>query len=496
MSIRRVVKNSAWNALYSVASLGAAVAVLPMVLRGVGDADYGAYAFLLGVAALTQLVVGALEIAATNHFSFERASKVRSRRWGRRMTGAGIAASVVGALALLVAPFVLAPADSRKEVYLILALVLGAGEIANGWFLTSRAALAASERFDLLSMSGFMSVLGTLLGALVVSSGRGGIEAFAAFSFAGRVAAGLCAYLFAQRVSPPVGLAPLAPSGEISAALRVARLQGTNNVAHYLAYTSDRLILHGMLGPVEVARYVVAEKPNRFAEIALSIPLSALIPTSARAYAEDDSKVIEDLLGFGSRLYLLAVMPVLLGIVIWMDSLLYHWVGPQYVALHLPARLFVAGLIASSPFKVFSHMMVSKGRLSEIARVNIIYSVTNLGASIVLARSIGLVGVVIPTVFFWVAVYPLTWLYVMPSEGVDRMRFAKETFPVAGAALLGAVLLWAIRPGWSFEAIPLPSLFFGVTSTIAVLACIMAAVAHEDVGRVVESLGSRLRSDG
>ena len=220
--------------------------------------------------------------------------------------------------------------------------------------------------------------------------------------------------------------------------------QVLNQISDVLFYTTDKIILQNVAGSVMVANYAVAERPNQLALSFTSLPLSAIVPVCSKAYAERNIPLINKMLISGTRLYLLLVLPPLCTLTFLMQRFLFSWMGSEFVDLALYAQLFMVTMISAAPFRVFSHILVGKGRIREIVNIKMVYSVINVVASYILARRLGIIGVIIPTLVFWIAVYPVALLYLMRSEGICLTHFIVKTW-IPAVATIGAS--WIVSAG-------------------------------------------------
>jgi O-antigen/teichoic acid export membrane protein len=195
-----------------------------------------------------------------------------------------------------------------------------------------------------------------------------------------------------------------------------------NQVSDHLMYTTDKLILQKVLGASYVTYYHIAKTSYDLSHKFSSIPLAVIFPSLSAAFATKDMQYIKTMSTSGAVTYNLIVVPPLLSLLILFDDFIRLWVGSGYEITILAGRLFILALIISAPFKIFLHSLVAKGRVKEIGWVRLIYSIANVFISYFLAIKIGLIGVIIPTVFNWLVVLPCLLFYLMYQERFFRIK--------------------------------------------------------------------------
>lgn len=198
-----------------------------------------------------------------------------------------------------------------------------------------------------------------------------------------------------------------------------------NQVSDHLMYTTDKLILQKVLGAAYVTYYHIAKTSFDLSHRFSSIPLAVIFPSLSAAFAKNDTQFIQKMNTHGVVAYNLIVVPPLLSLFVLFDDFIKLWVGSDYEMTVLAGRLFILVLIISAPFKIFLHTLIAKGRVKEFGWIRLIYSIINVFISYVLATKIGIIGVVIPTVFNWLVVLPGLLIYLMYQE---KFFFFKEFF--------------------------------------------------------------------
>jgi O-antigen/teichoic acid export membrane protein len=224
-----------------------------------------------------------------------------------------------------------------------------------------------------------------------------------------------------------------------------------NQVSDHLMYTTDKLILQKVLGASYVTYYHIAKTSYDISHKFSSIPLAVIFPGLSAAFATKDMQYIRKMNTHGVLTYNLIVVPPLLSLLILFDDFIHLWMGSGYETTVLAGRLFILVLIISAPFKIFLHSLITKGRVKEFGWVRIIYSIVNVFLSYFLAIKIGVIGVIIPTVFNWLVVLPCLLFYLMYQETFFRFKdFFVSTISYM-FVLLGGLFIYFLDRHINFE---------------------------------------------
>ncbi len=216
-----------------------------------------------------------------------------------------------------------------------------------------------------------------------------------------------------------------------------------NQISDHLMYTTDKLILQKVLGASYVTYYQIAKTSFDLSNKFSSIPLAVIFPNLSGAFARKDMRFIRKMNTHGVIVYNLIVVPPLLCLFILFDDFIRLWVGSGYEMTVLAGRLFILVLIISAPFKIYLHSLISKGRVKEIGWIRLIYSIINVFISYALAIKIGMIGVIIPTVFNWLIVLPCLLIYLMYQETFFRFKdFFKSLIPYVVVSLGGLFIFF------------------------------------------------------
>ena len=363
-------------------------------------------------------------------------------------------------------------APDQAALFRDLMLILGIATLLNGLLNVPRGILEGLQRFDLRTLFDLGMITGPLWGLCAVWLWDFDLRGFMVVNQSSALCGGLLSWGFARRLLPGIKHGPSLNKQAMRKTISFNLFQAGNQVADMLFHTTDKIVLQRVLGTASVADYAIVEKPTRLSESLLSQPMSALIPASSRAYAQEDAELIRKLFERGTQIYVWLVLPPLVTLWALMPHLLRLWVGNDFVHLAGAARLFLLIPLIGAPFRVFGHMMTSKGRVREQVSVKLTYAPVNVIVSVVLARRLGIIGVILPSVFFWVLIYPTVWIRLLKQEGIRIQTLMRSTLRPGLPIVLGGIamaILVFLNPPAGF----LPVLLISAGGT-----CVMYASAY------------------
>ncbi len=217
-----------------------------------------------------------------------------------------------------------------------------------------------------------------------------------------------------------------------------------NKISEQLMYTTDKLIIQKVMGSSSLSEYHFAARLNDMGSTILHLPLSALLPNLSEAFAKNDKNFIKKVNLFGAAIYGILVIPPLLTLYYFADDFIYLWLGDKLgdgiSNTIMATRLFIVAQLFVSTYRIIISSFTAKARVKEMGWVTFLYSLINVGLSYFLVQSMGIIGVVIPTVFFWVIVYPLTLAYVMRDEAIFT---AKEYFFYVYPSIITIIVIFS-----------------------------------------------------
>ncbi len=159
----------------------------------------------------------------------------------------------------------------------------------------------------------------------------------------------------------------------------------------------DMIILQVVIGVTVLAGYSFAARLQSAVSYPLSLTAAAIVPAAANLLALKSSSRLRELLIRGTRYTLALSLPVTIAALILARPLLIAWVGAKYANFSGPAQLFLTYQLVTCTATIASTMLVGMGRVRQVTAYVTMAVVINLIVSIVLAKPLGVSGVIIGT---------------------------------------------------------------------------------------------------
>jgi len=433
---------SAGNALYSLA-------VIPLIVRGLGKSAFGVWAIATSVTSYLELFNLGFGAATTKKVAEDAGHRPERVRVTINtgffvLVGFGVLALIASTVMAFGTPrWFDVPGGLREEaVVAVLALgVLLAASVPGDSF---GGALAGHQRFDLLSLSNLIQVVLTSVASVVVIVLGGGIVPLAVSMMVIGLAMHPLRWAMLRRVAPDLRLSPrYVDRGEVrsmsalSGWFLVSQLSGT------VIFRIDTVVVGAVLGVEAAAVYAVGSKLAFFCQRAARDLATLLMPHATSLYHSGQEHRVRDVLLDGARLSMLMTFPAAIVLAVMSRETLKIWVGEGYgggAAVLLVLALTVAVRALLEP--TFA-MLTAVGRVRTMALTVLAEAVVNAVASVVLAREIGLVGVAYGTLIGFVTVLVPMWVYSVRVLEVPLADFARASVVphLLPAALTTAVVI-------------------------------------------------------
>ncbi len=448
-----IARNSIASLLFFAAQLMSGLIAVPLALRALGQDRFGLVSLATGLALLFQfanlgLAVGLARFVGAYAVSRDRLELQRyvSDAYLVALLGNGVVG--VGMVCLgIFGTGVLHISGADAAAFTAISIIIGISSILNGVLTIPRAILAGLQLTGLRTKCDLITALGPLVGAIAVTVIAPSVTLYVVVLQGCALIGGLLVLAATRQVMPWVKHRPGRSKGTFGRFFRFSGLQILNQIGDIIFLTSDRLVLQTTLGVASVANYTIVERLQKLTDGVVSIPLTAVLPASAQAWSSDDRHLVERLVHSGTRLYLASTLPVIAVLIGLMKPFLTLWVGAPYAHLSLAAQMFVLSLAAPAFVRVFSNVLLGKGRQKETVASKLAFAPVNLITSIVLARRIGVLGVVLPTTAYYVLVFPTVQMALMRVEGFSVFWFLRDVAPLllAGSTLVVLCLTAASR---------------------------------------------------
>ena len=451
---RRALLNALSNYIAKLLSLGAWVLLTRFILQHLGANLFGLWVLVGSVTAYGSLFDFGIAAAITKYVAEFRAR--REAELARSLiatalclyTGLGLAVVLLSAVIAPLFPrlFGIAPYQQATAVWLVLLSGIGVGLSIP--CAAPAAVLRGLQRFDIINM---LSIVGTLLSAAATVAmlfAGGGVVGLAIVGLSVTVLMQIPAIWCIQRLAPDM------PLGWRGANARLVRTVATFSSWLFLMHLggqletkTDEIVIGRFLPLSSVTPYNIARRVSALPLALTEQFLSLLLPLASSMHAENDHTRIRSLYIVSTRLTLAMFIPIGLSLVVLAKPILALWVGEAYSAYsHLVFILTLASLIDVSLWPA-GLVVQGMARHKPAALLALAAGFSNLAASVVLIRLLGLTGValgtLIPTTVFCLAFVTPYYLRVMDVS--PRELISRAYLPALGPAIPAIVVAYILR---------------------------------------------------
>lgn len=308
-------------------------------------------------------------------------------------------------------------------------------------------------------------ILYTVLALTVLLTGRGVIW-FGAAMVTGTAFAAIGYAIAARLLCPEMHVSPrlihrdaLRPLARFSGWVFISRINGV------IWSQMDVVILQVVIGVGVLAGYSFAARLQSAVSYPLSLTAAAIVPAAANLLALKSSGRLRELLIRGTRYTLALSLPVTIAALILARPLLIAWVGVKYASFSGPAQLFLTYQLVTCTATIATTMLVGMGRVRAVTFYVTIAVFINLVLSIVLAKPLGVSGVIIGTLVGYGISGPLYIRLILRELSMSLGEFVRGAIvPIVPWAVVFAVV------------IALTAHFFPPQGLIPIVLCCLPAI--------------------
>ena len=250
---------------------------------------------------------------------------------------------------------------------------------------------------------------------------------------------GLLCALIARRLGLPRGLRRSGRERRHTAAIvPTAGWLLVIELSNLFMYASGRIILGAYRSPTAVGLY---EGPVRAHNLlyalggALAVPT---VPTASRYVATGDERRLGELAVRGSRYTLALFVPMCVTLMALAEPILGVWLGDRYTGGATALTILVAYWLLYGALVVTPGFLVGAGRAPQVARLMVVFAVSNIALALVLTPKLGVEGPALATTIPFVLGFPLMLRNGLLVTGVSVSELVGRAF--APAYVVGAVL--------------------------------------------------------
>lgn len=448
--VRSIVSN--WATF--LFSAGVNFVVSPIVVRSLGETQYGAWSLLTSMVGYLGLLDLGVRSAVTRyvakfHASGDHAGASRLYASALRIFAVGGVIAVVlslGMAALLGHVFNIPPEliDTARVVAVIGGITVAIALVSGVY----GGVLIGIERFDYYNA--IEIAIGVFRAIAVVTTLRldMGLVALAVVQLVATLARGIANVWFSRKLYPELDLSPR-PWDRDSAklifqfGLAAALLQIMGSLMLY----SDSLVIGAFLPIGMITYFSIAGGLSEYARAVVSGVSQTLTPRISSLQAGGQQSDLQVAVLTSARVSSLVVLPIVVTFVLRGGSFIGLWMGPEYSELSGRILIVLSATLATlSGYQIVTAALLGINRQSGLIPVFIAEAVSNLVLSVIWVRAYGVIGTAVATMIPRVIISTLVgpwyvkrhlhigirkfWLSVFIQPALAMLPFAAATFAV------------------------------------------------------------------
>jgi O-antigen/teichoic acid export membrane protein len=438
---RHMVRSTASNLVGQVLVLATWFVLTPFVVHELGATKYGLWVLVASVVAYGDLLDLGVGAAVTKYVAEHRSRRESGEASALIATALRIYAAV-GVLVIAVSvPFALvfpdlfhiAPPlqnDARWVVFLTglaLAVKLPAA--------TAYAVLRGLQRFDLVNVISVCSTLVQAASTVTVLLLGWGIVGLAALAVPLTLLTQIPMQIVIRRVAPDLRFGWRGAQRRlVSTVASFSFALFVSNSAGVVKTKTDEVVIAAALPLAAVAPYSIARRLSELPTILTYQFVRVLLPLASELHGAHQAQRIRALYVASTRVTLALFVPVATALMILAGPFLEAWVGPRYAGdADVAVILIGAAMFDMAMWPAASLLQGTNGH-RLLAVFGSASALLNLGLSIALVRSVGVVGVALGT------------LVAAALEVAVVVPFAMRRYAIPAATMMREALLPGLLP--------------------------------------------------
>lgn len=151
---------------------------------------------------------------------------------------------------------------------------------------------------------------------------------------------------------------------------------------------------------------------------------SPLFPAGASMEGRSEHDKQKELLFKGTKYMTLVFVPSVIITIIFAKLFISNWMGTGFVESILPAQVLISFWVFNNTIEVGTGLLAAKGHVKALFKICALNALLNLGLSLILVRSLGILGVVLGTTIPMVLVgFPLVLHQILKVLKVGLREF-------------------------------------------------------------------------
>lgn len=212
------------------------------------------------------------------------------------------------------------------------------------------------------------------------------------------------------------------------------------SVAYQLVYATDTIVIGVVLGAKAIVPYHIALRLCHFLRKPIGQIGDVCMPKAGELHATAQSRKLQKLVERGLGVSFLLTLGAYIGAAYFGDDLIFNWVGGGYGESHRLLIVLLGAQVIALPVNMLRSVMFGMGYVKAPSLMYLAEAAFNLALSIVLAYSLGVMGVALGTAIpvivvelFVVLPYFFRKLKIEPGELIRKSL---------GPQVLPLVALW------------------------------------------------------
>lgn len=396
----RVLRNIGTNYASMAVAMLVGVILTPVMVRGLGDADYGLWVAvfaLTGYFGLFDRGIRPSLVRYVSHYKARGDTQALSKTLSTALTLYSAAGLLTAIATLVVASqfHVWFKLDPEHVAVSRMVVLLSGASLAIGFPLgVFGATLSGLQRYDIANTIG-MGVTALRLGLfIVVLRLGGGLVELAGCALGLNLLGHTMSFIQVRRHLPGVAIRPWTFDREYLA--RIGSYSGIAFVGAFsslLAFQTDALVITAFLGAAWVTPFALAATLVNHARSLVHGATWVLSPTASELDTRGEKEKLENMIIQGSRYAVLISWPVLIAFLIFGDNLLTTWVGPRFASSAGILAILAVPVLVALPQSAASSVLYGVGRHRGVVALSLLNAVTNVLLSIWWVGPYGIVGV-------------------------------------------------------------------------------------------------------
>lgn len=440
---KALIKGSVTRVSQTLISILVAFFMMPFLIHELGDHWYGVWTVVGSLAAAYHLFDMGMASAVTRYVS--QSFSLNDDDGANMTINTSIAIYLAIAAVIVILTFVASfisrsfiDSESEKDVVQLLVLIIGTSVAFEFPFNALAGIAQAKLRFHHVAITRiFITLLGAGLTWWFISQGHG-VVALAVIAFSTARLSNFIYFMICRSAFPRMEFSRKFiswPKGRELFSYSIWSF--VIAIAHQLRNNVDNFVIAGFLSAASVPHYAIGQRLVDYAIQLLSQATNMLTPIFTGYHAQGNETELHKKLLFITRINLVLALIASSGMIIFGQTFISLWVGPDYAIAYWVMVTLLAGRMLSVINLTLTTTLYAANNHRILAKIEVIEVILNLLLSLALVQFYGIIGVAlgttIPQLVLRIFVLPVYACRAINMPVLDY--FLCLTRPLAAAAL-------------------------------------------------------------